>query len=297
MFFVDPAIAQSECPDGEDYSPCTCRRFSPPDGPSFITCSEVSLAQVSSVFKRTTTADLEGLNLELLADPIDIIIPMDLLSNHRARSITISCPSTRYSLKIDPQAFRSSKLLTESFDLMKCDTSLLDFNFLSGFDRLGSLMFSSMSNFDRANWMSLPPLRNLENFYIDSSTALNEWKTLPQLTKGLNQLYLKSNEIQDEAMDRILNWTVQYSAETLQELGIDGNNITQFPLQLRVPSFPKLHDLSIYGQRTRIALIPSNSFHDISRIASYLLHAENSGIETIQEGAFQGNISIEEISK
>ena len=88
-------------------------------------------------------------------------------------------------------------------------------------------------------------------------------------------------------MDRILNWTVQYSANTLETLILDENDLTIIPLQLRSSSFPKLQYISLNKQSSGIPLIPSGSFHVIS--PNYTLSVDSNDIESIEEGAFQGN--------
>ena len=282
---LDPPIV-SQCPNGEDYSPCTCSGFVD-RLPHYLTCKGTTLADVSRVFRQTTPADFMKFSLQTsITDPTEVI-PIDLLNNHRAIKIEIKC-SFNYSLRIDPQAFRSSKNMTRSVSFDLCDLSQLNFDFLSGFDRLDDIHFLRASNVELANWQSFPPLRNLNTIEIWDSTGLNEWTIFPKLFRGLSRLEFHDNRIQDEAMDRILNWTTKYSAETLEYLWISGNDMTNIPRQLGVASlFSKLQILYLDNQKTGIRSIPSGAFYGISLTSN--LTANNNGIETIEEGAFQGN--------
>ena len=291
ILFIDPAgAAQVDCPNGEDYSPCECTRSSPDSLPN-IDCRRINLEQVAAVFNRTTAAELDRFSL-FLSDSVQII-PADLLSNHRTRYIRIECPGIiEYSLRVDPQAFRSSKDTTQQIDISYCLMNRLDFEFMSGFNRVTETHFSGMSYVNLANWTSFPELPNLDQFSIFSSKGLNDWTTFPKLVKGLSYLSLSYNAIQNDAMDRILNWTVQYSADTLQELYIDQNDLTTIPWQLPVHSFLKLETLGLANQKTGIPFIPNGTFyHLVDRLSLYYLYSLNAGIQTIQEGAFQGKIS------
>ena len=251
-----------------------------------MTCSEITLAEVSGIFKRKTPANLEGFVLDLSQSDPTKTIPMDLLSDHRTRVVEINCPSSDYFLMIDPQAFRSSKNTTESVNFFLCNMSRLDFDFLAGFDRITYTSFIGMSSFDQADWASFPLLPSLYWIFVYGSKGLNDWTTLPQLARGLTWLQLQASEIQDVAMDRILNWTLQSSADTLQNLIIDGNDLKNIPKQ--IPSFLKLQFLYMNDQRAGIPVIPSGSF--LCNMQTYRLYALNNGIATIQDNAFLGSV-------
>ena len=277
-FVVDPSsAAQADCPNGEDYSPCTCSM-------SYIDCKNATLSQVSSVFRRTTAADLGIFTLHLSQADANEMIPPDLLNNHRAQTISIDCPRNDFYLRVDPQAFRSSKDTTERIYNLNCDMSRLDFKFLTGFVQLDLIDFRTVASFGMANWSSFPPLPKFDKLYIYSSTGLNEWTTFPQLVKGLTNLLLQHCDIQDEAMDRILNGTVQYSADTLKQLVLNLNDMTKIPRP--IASFQKLDFISMYAQMRGIPFIPAGSFY--SGANDFYLALMDNQIEMIQQGAFQG---------
>ena len=291
-FFIDSANAQADCPNGEDYSPCECSRPPSPGGLPAIICPikiKTNLADVFNTFKRTKTADFETMSISILPQDkmTEMIIPMDLFNNHRARNFEINCgSSSNLSLRVDSQAFRSSITTAQSMRLTQCDLNQLSFDFLSGFNQINYIWFPATTNVGLANWNTFPLLHSLNKFAITHSTGLNEWTTFPKLSRGLNHLFLKSNDIQDAAMDRILNWAANYSAETLEELQIDDNDLKNIPRQFQILSFTKLNSFYMNNQKTGIPIIKSGS---IRVSPDVILHAENNKIVTIEEGAFQGN--------
>ena len=252
----DVSASQTKCPNGEDYSPCKCRRY-PSRELSDLTCENITLAQVSRLFRRTTPADLEDIDIFLSPCGSTAIIPADLFNSHRLKNIRIFCPYLsckigKHFLIVDPQAFRSSKNTTQSIHFYGWDMSRFDFQFLSGFKQITSITFYFMSKVDKANWASFPILESLISFSITKSTGLNEWTTFPPLAQGLGVLHLSSNEINDEAMDRILNWAIKYSSDTLITLLLVSNNLTHLPSQLS--HFPKLWLLTTHRQMSGIEL-------------------------------------------
>ena len=282
IFFVDPASAQTNCPNGEDYSPCECySRY-------YVSCENVTFAEIASVFRRTTPVDLETFNLYHSPAHDNEMIPADLLNNHRiTKYFNVDCLNKDFSFRVDPQAFHSSKGTIEWINFDSCNMSRLDFQFLAGFDRLTDLNFYRLSNVGRANWASFPPLANLTKFRIAYSTGFNEWNNesinIPKMSSKLFYMYLYSNDIQDAAMDRWIDWAAQYAGNTLYQLEINENDLTQIPRQL--PSLTNLRKLNLEKQKRGIPLIPSGSL--VGRM-SMVLVAKDNKIETIEQGAFQG---------
>jgi len=69
----------NECPNGEDYSPCTCSSSS---GDIVITCDSIPLDQIQDVFKRTSPVDVY--QLKLTVNSLDTSgIPSEFLVNKR----------------------------------------------------------------------------------------------------------------------------------------------------------------------------------------------------------------------
>ena len=206
---IGPTASQFGCPYGEDYRPCTCYYY---DGIYDINCDRVLISDIAVIFRRRTSIDLGTITI-LRLESDDEIIPADLIDDHRALKIDLKAYPTPL-LRIDPQAFRSSKNYAQSFQSSYYDIGELDFNFLDGFDQLYSISFDLASNVHLANWTSLPPLRNLTGLGIGSSRPdLNEWTTFPNLIRGLKYMILEKNQLNDEVLIRIMNWAEIFSSE------------------------------------------------------------------------------------
>ena len=69
----------NECPNEEDYSPCTCSSSS---SDIIITCDSIPLDQIQDVFKRTSPVDVY--QLKLTVNSLDTSgIPFEFLVNKR----------------------------------------------------------------------------------------------------------------------------------------------------------------------------------------------------------------------
>ena len=115
-----------------------------------------NLTEISNVFKRTKSADLDQFVLNVKETTIfaifqsrkyGIIISMDLLGKHRARSIDITCPEELsqffgLSVELHPQAFSSSKNTTKTIYINFCQIMKFNFDFLTGFDELARISLS-----------------------------------------------------------------------------------------------------------------------------------------------------------
>ena len=290
------ASAQSDnsWPNNKDYSPCRCTTNSLG---GILLCDKVSLANVSNIFKRTSPVNWYQFHLNLSPSDFNKTIPSNLLGNHTAKFFGLKCPAPvqqkqNYLIKIHPNAFQSPKSADlkdhySSFEIDRCDISQWNLNFFSGFDRFAALYIGNASNFHLANWTSMPPLPYLSHLYIaNGAIELNQWANFPNLTVGLLGLHIFDCEINDAAMNRILNWAVKTSANILA-LDLFGNNLTKIPHQ--ISSFKKIEYINLGNQKTTIPTLSANgSFafpknHSISYIV-----APGNKITSIQPGAFQG---------
>lgn len=285
-----PILAQSDCPNGTDYSPCSCaRRF---DGVVSVICEEIPLAEVQTIFERNPGFDL--FDLLLYPPASDLIIPANLLgSNHRVtNNIRFYCPYATgdYQLRLDPYAFNSSKNSLLTITTYHCDLARLDFDFLSGFDQLDSIDIYYSSSVHLARWGTMPALPSLSSLGVVESSDLNSWTIFPSLTVGLDFIFLINDGITDLAMERILNWVLQSSKTTLTSLSVNDNSLTRIPPQ--VAAFPRLTLLSFDGQATPpgISSILAKDLN-FSTPISYL-SAISSGISYIENGTFGGTYSL-----
>lgn len=271
------------CPNGDNYSPCTCSYG------QVVYCKGKSLVEVRDAFSRTRAANLTEVHLEPYWT--DEVIPADLFggTSRQIGYIELVCSRESQSLKVDPDAFRSVRNGTTRLAIQGCDTSRMNFTFLTGFNRLTQLWIYQSSGL-RLSLPTLPShLPSLSELFIYGCKGLNDWTKFPDLTRGLTTLKLHNNGLQDEAMDRILDWALDFSAETLQKLHIDRNALTVIPHQLTW--FSRLTHLDIRDQdSTGIPSILEGSL-SFPYPVRYLSMSE-AKIATIEPGSFDGNMKL-----
>lgn len=288
MLLIGSALGQAGvCPNGEDYRPCTCHHYSYGDE---VYCNNVPLAEVANVFKRTTPAELYRFDLYLpRTEEASHTLPAHLLNNHRVTfRIELHCPTSHdHKLFLHPDAFLLSRESAQLLWIYDCDTTGLDFEFLYGFDALRYIYLYYSSNVHLAQWATLPELLQLTRLYVINSTGLNEWTQFPTLARGLTDFILDNDNINDVAMDRILSWAAESSANSLKYLSIPQNDLTRIPSQA-ISRFTLLEQLFLGNQRRGIPVIPAGALSFQSRISQLGINSD--GVSTIEPGAFQGNI-------
>lgn len=286
MAAIPSSLGQiSLCPEQiPNVSPCYCG-----SGYGSITCSDVPMEEVKAMFHRTSPPyDWNTLTLTPLLN--ESIIPADLMGDHRVSyNIQLNSPDdSSYKMRVHPDAFASSRTTAYFVSFYRGDFSQFDFQFLAGFDRLGQIDISECYNVHLAEWAAMPSLPGLEYFTIQRSTGLNEWSNFPTFSQGLLRLHLPGNVIEDEAIDRIVNWTVTESGNKLEWLDIHSNKLTRIPMH--IPQFTKLRflDLSrqaIYGSGMEVIHAESLVFRSSTFFGLVLDHCN---ISTIEPGAFAG---------
>lgn len=99
------------------------------------------------------------------------------------------------------------------------------------------------------------------------------------------------NDIGDATMDRILNWLIDTSLDTLQHLYIDKNSLRRFPAKISL--FKKLEILCIQEQTINengIRILPNGSYARSGSLK--VLKLNKCGIEIIEAGAFTGILKL-----
>lgn len=101
------------------------------------------MAQVSQVFSRTRTIEIEDVYLNISSS--DSLIPADILNNKRVLSrIALRCPADNYILNVDLNAFRNTKAYTDELGIDNCAlTQTTSLNFLTGFNVMNRLVILS----------------------------------------------------------------------------------------------------------------------------------------------------------
>jgi len=285
-------VYASDCPNGEDYSPCECRVG------GLIACDKIPLAEVQQIFLRNTPADIDTFELTPLASEASII-PADLLASHRVTDkIQLDCPfqiGGRYKLQVDRNAFATSRNTTLKvfigYRTGNCDAIQLDFSFLTGFEQLTEIYISDSTNIEQASkWADFPLLPKLTSLTIAFCTGLDNWAVFPVLENGLSLLSVPINGLHDETVGRILDWALQSSSQTLKTLSLDNNALTTIPKQ--IPLFIRLTELHLNYQQTPPGLsrIETGSLIFGSEPVNYLF-LDVAGVRTIEPNAFQGALT------
>lgn len=125
-------------PCEEDYAPCQCEVYQNEEvTQKWVYCFSVNVTDIKEVFRKTPTVDFEAVNLFLSpSDPAEEI-PADLMADSRALDIVIFGSSTSEKpLRINRNAFRSSRTLNKQFEIDYNDLTGTDMGFLEGFDNL-----------------------------------------------------------------------------------------------------------------------------------------------------------------
>jgi len=195
------------------------------------------------------------------------------------------------SLQVDADAFRSTKNYTTDFKINMIDCTLLDLGFLSGFDKLTKLMFANIYNIQEC-LSNLPLLSRLIKLHFEYCSGMNEFYHFPALTNGLrvfqfvNDNITKSHSdliINDETVDRIMDWLLLSSANTLEELAITYmNQVSRVPH--KVASFKALTKLWLFDNN--LSSIKSGELSFSAPVS--VLHISDNGINEIEPGAFEG---------
>jgi len=191
------------------------------------------------------------------------------------------------SLQIDCNAFRSTKSYTTNFKINRIDCTLLDLGFLSGFDKLTKLVFGNINNIQHC-LPSLPPLLRLTTLEILYCTGMNELNIFPTLTNELKDAKFFGSKDKDEAynddtVDRLMDWLLLSSANTLEEMTIvKMNQVTRAPH--KISSFKAL--IKLWLNDNNISSIKSGAFSFSVPVS--VLNIKGNGIKEIEPGTFQG---------
>jgi len=268
-----------------DYKPCNHSNGN-------VVCDKFPLKEVQKAFKRSSFP--RPASVKLILQPYisnERFIPEDIFGTKQILDISIRYPKSSCcdnKLQVDANAFRSTKSFTNNFTIGRFDCTLLDLKFLSGFDKLTQLYLHNIYNIHNC-LPSLPPLPRLVTFFLKYCTGMNNLNIFPSLTNGLEKVRFYSTvtnihtHYNDEIVDRIINWLLLSSANTLEEMTIiNMDQMTRVPH--KIPSFKALKN--VWLQDNRISTIKSGSFSFSVPVS--LLNIQGNRIREIEPGAFQG---------
>ncbi len=273
---------------------------------------EVHEAFNQKISNNTQEIEIESLRLILKVEkaPRELEeIPKDVIGKYRFRHIYLRCiirgdnnssPSGGYiaKLKVNAEAFRSSSNFTTSLKIDECDFRQTDYSFLTGFDTLEEINIALSVNV-KINLASLPALPSLVNLTIhgrsggylfddiDPSVS-SSWVEIPsKMARGLSKLSLEGLFDLDEiSLDLILDWVLQSSENSLEELHIEGIKfLSKIPRQ--VAFFSRLKVLKVLSDQ--LMSLPAGSLRFSSPIREIYLY--QSRIDFIESAAFQGDFT------
>ena len=234
-------------------------------------------------------------------------IPSHLLGSHSANILNLICSNDykdgiihivkkALKLTIDPDAFSSSKNSTTLLTITRCDLEKLDFSFLKGFHRLEKIEITNPFNIGKADWGRFPSLPALQTLFINDGNPsdLNgsRWvDNLPSLHNGLSHVTFQGIGFSgDEVADRLTQWLIDYSIETLQTISIQNwFSLTRLPRRL-FSSFKQLLCIDFSCGNYKIDVIEEGAIDGVS--ASVVVAVQNCGIREIKRDAFRGRFSI-----
>lgn len=199
---------------------------------------------------------------------------------------------------IDPAAFSQTKLKTVTLNIWHCNLNRLNWSFLAGFANLKDLQIDSSNNFPVTFYTfpsaSLTGLWYLTLKYLsemDKFAAANI-KYPHFLKNSLKTIVIEGivypNILVDASIQNFLaNWITPSSRKTLAALILNNNNWTKIPSE--VAKYENLDD-AYFLYNTQSWVIQKNAFNFAKNTSRYqpTLKINNSGIKSIQPGAFQG---------
>jgi len=244
------------------------------------------MKNIREFFQRTdlvTDNLFHSIKLTLLDE--DELIPENILGNNKAKELAIQYNDrSNQVIKVDVNAFQSTKYYTKTLQLKNMDSSQLDLGFLFGFNQLAELTFLNV-HFINKSLPNLPLLPKLTSLELNTVKGLDDSTiTFPTLsTSGLKTFKFRFSGIHtDASVSRMLDWILLSSAKTLETLIIDSIGITEIPSQ--IPSFTALEYLDL-GNNS-ISTFKKGVLRFFVPISELRLWKNR--IKSIEPGAFQG---------
>ncbi|KAI9553949.1 hypothetical protein GHT06_019220 [Daphnia sinensis] len=267
------------CPIELNYGPhCICDFW--PYETYNIYCNASSPAELDTIkqtFEQTPIAEHYEVKISLTAS---MSIPANIFSDKTAALISLECRGDGTKLgAIDPQAFIASAGRTSAFQIMSCDLTEFDFDFLAQLRVLETIRIADCTLTTMARMPLMPHMRMVELF---APTGLREWYD-PAQTPFLDTIIINAAKDTDEdTMETIVD-TLLYYTYSLLRLYLVNLGLTRIPPATR--NFTSLNTLDF--SENQISTLPSGSLAFTSTLNSLWL--SNMPIQNIEPDAFQGN--------
>ena len=251
-----------------------------------VECENVPMKNIKEFFQGTdlvTDNLFRSIKLTLLDE--DELIPENILGNKKTEKLVIEYNyGSNQVIKVDVNAFQSTKYYTKTLELKNIDSSQLDLGFLFGFNQLTDLTFHNFHHIQKS-LPNLPLLPKLTGLDFINVTGLNDSTiTFPTLSSGGLKTFKFNFSVThtDASVSRMLDWILLSSAKTLETLIIDSIGITEIPSQ--IPSFTALKRLDL--DRNSISTIKNGALRFSVPVSTLWLRYNQ--INSIESGAFQG---------
>jgi hypothetical protein len=262
-----------------DYTPCTC------DENNMVACDKVAVKTLRSAFAKMPAHDLTGLKLTLSPAEKDVI-PDDFLGPmNLAGDLIIYCLQNK-RLRVSQKAFqRSADTITRVF-VDGCDLGQQpNLSFMSRFHHMMALVIKNSKNFK--SFKGLPDRSpSLSYLYVTHSRGFEALAADAVALPALKVLYLNFNQLDDAAAAKMFKSLAASSVDSLREIRLDENKLTRIPDM--IASLTKLEQLELGFNE--IAVISRNSLPVNNTGNGLAFSLQKNPIETIEPGAFGGNI-------
>jgi len=255
-----------------------------------VVCDLVTIGDILEIFDRVARTTFDSITLNIRKT--EKVIPADLLSNKKAEKLILEFEridnSQQKLRKVSPDAFRATKSYTKHIELNSIDHSDLNLGWLSGFVQLSTLSFTWNLNL----WNSFPTLPSLPSLTIldiyQCVVGIKDMEEFPSLGNGLKFFeFYPSVEEDEESLNRVLDWLLLSSAETLEFLKINSvANMTGIPSQ--ISSFKALKFLSYNNEHKSTTILKKGALSFKVPVTNLRLFVNGVTIFEIEPGAFQG---------
>jgi len=253
-----------------------------------ITCNEEELSVVMDVFNRTQSTELA--EITIYKSHIDESIPDNIFSSKKTGKITFDCLNYPF-IKIDKDAFDSSRQYLTVMELYRYIWAESDLNFIEGFIKMTSLYIDSFHGMERAFPTfpaNLPAINNIKLIHcVGWNSLVNAPPPVVGATNFARLDVTKSVDMNDDVMNLVLEWANQSFNSTLKSLYINFNNLTRIPFQIQF--FGKLDTLDM--RNNLFSIIPAGSLKFTTNDLT-LIDLSNCGVQVIEPNAFEGKKNL-----
>ena len=256
-----------------------------------VECQNITVKRVKTAFEKSKIHLNIGQFILKLENNKDEKIPSNFIGNNSISMITLQCSDRNSPLRVDPAAFSVTKSVTSSLNIYKCNLKYLNWSFLKGFSKLGTLyIYDSMNLHQTFYTLPTTSLVNLNTVSFNSVMGLNGFnKTCLKFpappSNGLSYFELKQcYDLGSSAVQNILaKWVRPTSTNTLITLDLSYNTLTSIPPE--ISKFNQLEVLDLSGQK-QPWILQSGSFNFKNPVRTIAFGS--SCLTSISPGAFQG---------